>query len=175
MDTTPTTLSRNTSSAVEDQHSVARTLVLHLLPGALILAFFVAVAPLVGSFGFPPVMGVYLAILFVLIPFELGYLIYQARKNGTSLGDIVLYRQPVPRGQFVLLVVALFVWGIIITPLVLPLDFFVKETLFSWLPWWLDISNGLIQGFARFSTRVLLITWVFGLIVNGIVAPVVEE
>jgi hypothetical protein len=105
---TTTTLSRNTSTA-DEQHSVARTLVLHLLPGALILAFFVSVAPLVGSFGFPPVMGVYLAILFVLIPFELGYLIYQARKKGTSLGDIVLYRQPVPRGQFVLLVIALFV------------------------------------------------------------------
>ena len=43
MDTMPTTLSRNTSSAVEEQHSVARTLVLDLLPGALILAFFVAV------------------------------------------------------------------------------------------------------------------------------------
>jgi len=175
MDTTSTTLSQD-SSAVVEQHSVARTLVLHLLPGVLNLALFVAVAPLVvKGLGLPPVMAFYLATVFVLIPFELGYLIYQARKNGISLGDIVLYRQPVPRGQFVLLVVALFVWGIIITPLVLPLDFFVKETLFSWLPWWLDISNGLIQGFARFSTTALLITWAFGLVANGIVAPVVEE
>jgi len=176
MDTTPSTLSQDNSSAVDEQHSVPRTLVLHLLPGVLILVFFVAVAPLVvRGFGFPPAMAVYLAIVFVLIPFELGYLIYQARKNGTSLGEIVLYRQRVPKGQFVLLVGALFVWGIIISPLVLPVDFFVKENLFSWLPWWLDISNGLAKGFARFSTRVLLITWVFGLIVNGIVAPVVEE
>src|SRR5215203_4495653 len=175
MDTTPTTLSRNTNSAVDEQHSVARTLVLHLLPGVLIVAFYAAVAPVVRGFGFPSVMAIYLAIVFVLIPFELGYLIYQARRQGTSLGSIVLYRQPVPKGQFVLLVGALFVWGIIISPLVLPVDFFVKENLFPWLPWWLDISNGLAKGFARFSTRVLLITWVFGLIVNGIVAPVVEE
>ena len=174
MDAPTTTLSQD-SGAIYEQHSVARTLVLHLLPGALILVFFVAIAPLVRSFGFPLAMGVYVAILFVLIPFELGYLIYQARKNGTSFGDIVLYRQPVPKGQFVLLVGALFVWGIIISPLVLPADFFVKETLFSWLPWWLDISNGLAKGFARFSTTAVLITWVFGLIVNGIVAPVVEE
>src|SRR5919107_6021133 len=171
----PTTTHSQESGAIYEQHSVARTLVLHLLPGALVLVFFVAVAPLVRAIGFPPVMAVYLASVFVIVPFELGYLIYQARKNGTSLGQIVLYRQPVPKGQFVLLVGALFVWGIIISPLVLPVDFFVKENLFSWLPWWLDISNGLAKGSARFSTRVLLITWAFGLIVNGIVAPVVEE
>src|SRR5215218_6753120 len=153
-----TTLSQN-ASAIYEQHSVARTLVLHLLPGVLILAFFVAVAPILWSLGFPPVMAVYLASVFVLIPFELGYLIYQARKTGTSLGSIVLYRQLVPRGQFFALVGALFVWGIIIFPLVTPVDSFLKESLFPWLPEWLDYSNG-------FST---------GFIVNGIATPVVEE
>jgi len=175
MDTTPTTLSRNTSSAVEEQHSVARTLVLHLLPGALVLVFFLAVAPLVRGIGFPPAMAVYLAIVFVIIPFELGYLIYQARKNGTSLGNIVLYRQPVPRGQFLTLVAALFVWGIIIFPLVSPVDSFVKASLFPWLPEWLDYTNGFTTGFTRFSTASLLITLAFGLIANGIAGPVVEE
>ena len=110
MDATPTTLSQD-SGAPDEQHSVARTLVLHLLPGVLILAFFVAVAPLLWGLGFPPVMAIYLASVFVLIPFELGYLVYQARKSGTSMGEIVLYRQPVPKGQFALLVGALFVWA----------------------------------------------------------------
>jgi membrane protease YdiL (CAAX protease family) len=174
MDTTPTTLSRN-GSAVDKQHSVARTLVLHLLPGVLILVFSAAVAPLLWSFGFPPVMAVYLASVFVLIPFELGYLIYQARKNGTSLGNIVLYRQPVPKGQLVLLVIALFVWALIIGTLLTPVDFFVKENLFSWLPGGYDVTNGLTRNVARFSTVALLITLVFGLIVDGIAAPVVEE
>ncbi|MCA3748427.1 MAG: hypothetical protein IN808_04715, partial [Rubrobacter sp.] len=57
---------------VDGQHSVARTLVLHLLPGALITAFYVAAAPVVRSFGFPSLMAIFLAILFVLIPFEAG-------------------------------------------------------------------------------------------------------
>ncbi len=60
-----------------------------------------AVAPLLWGFGFPPVIALYLATVFVLIPFELGYPIYQARKKGTSLGNVVLYRLPVPKGQFV--------------------------------------------------------------------------
>ena len=56
----PTTHSQD-SGAIYEQHSVARTLVLHLLPGVLVLVFFVAVAPLVRGIGFPPVMAVYLA------------------------------------------------------------------------------------------------------------------
>jgi membrane protease YdiL (CAAX protease family) len=175
MDTTPTTLSRTNSSVVDEQHSVGRTLVLHLLPGVLILVFFVAVAPLLRGIGFPPVMAIYLASVFVLIPFELGYLIYQARKSGTTLGHIVLYRQPVPRGQFVLLVGALFVGGSVIGTVLTPVDFFVKENLFSWLPRGYDVTFGLYEGAARYSTVIMLITWVFGLIVNVIVAPVVEE
>ena len=129
MDASTTTLSQD-SGAIYEQHSVARTLVLHLLPGALVLVFFVAVAPILWSLGFPPAMAVYLAFVFVLLPFELGYLIYQARKMGTSLGNIVLYRQPVPRGQFLALVVALFVWGLLISALFTSVDLFVKESLF---------------------------------------------
>jgi membrane protease YdiL (CAAX protease family) len=171
----PTTLSQD-NGAIYEQHSVARTLVLHLLPGVLILAFFVAIAPLVvGGLGFPPLMAVYLAILFVLIPFEFAYPLYQARKKGIPLGDIVLYRQPVPRGQFLALVVALFVWGIIIVPLVSPVDLFLKESLFSWLPGWLDIFNGITEGTARYSRAALLVAVAFGLILDGIAAPVVEE
>jgi len=169
---------RSTSSwdsAVDEQHSAARTLVLHLLPGVLIVAFYAAVAPVVMGLGFPALMAIYLGTLFVLIPFELGYLIYQARKNGTSLGTIVLYRQPVPKRQFVLLVGALFVWGIISYPIVLPLDTFFMENVFSWLPGWFFEPGLITEEFTRYSTAALLITWIFGFIVNGLAAPVVEE
>jgi membrane protease YdiL (CAAX protease family) len=171
----PTTTHSQDSGAIYEQHSVARTLVLHLLPGVLVLVFFVAVAPLVRGIGFPPAMAVYLASVFVIVPFELGYLIYQARKNGTSLGNIVLYRQPVPKGQLVLIVVLLFVGGIILGGLLTPVDFFVKENLFSWVPSGYDVTYGLYRDVARFSTTALLVMWVFGLPVNVIAGPVVEE
>ncbi len=104
MDTSRT----STGKGIADgQHSLARTVVLHLLPGVLMVAFYVLAAPLVRSLGFPSLMAIYLAILFVLIPFELGYLFYRARRNGSSLGSVVLYREPVPRAQFVALVLGL--------------------------------------------------------------------
>ena len=98
-----------TGSIADEQHSLARTVVLHLLPGALMVVFYALAAPVVRSLGFPSLMAIFLAIVFVLIPFELGYLFYRARKNATSLGSIVLYREPVPRTQFVALVLGLFV------------------------------------------------------------------
>jgi len=154
------------------QHSVARTVVLHLLPGVLMVASYVLAAPLVRSLGFPSLMAIYLAILFVLIPFELGYLFYRARRNGFSLGSVVLSREPVPRVQFVALVLGLFVWSSVFYVLVSPpLDAFLIENVFSWLP----DSFFLVEDFAGYSTGALMITWVLGFVVNGIAGPVVEE
>jgi hypothetical protein len=159
-------------SRADEQHSLARTVVMHLLPGVLMLAFYVLAAPLVRSLGFPSLMAIYLTILFVLIPFELGYLFYRARKNGSLLGSVVLYREPVPRAQFVALVLGLFVWSSIFYVLVYPpLDLFFIENVFSWLPG----SFFLVEDFARYSTAALVITWVLGFVVNGIAGPMVEE
>ena len=156
----------------DGQHSIARTLVLHLLPGVLMVAFYVVVGPVVRGLGFPSLMAIYLAILFVLIPFELGYLFYRARSNGSSLGSVVLYREPVPRVQFVALVLGLLAWSSIFYVLIYPpLDEFFIEYVFSWLP----ESFFLAEDFAQYSTAALLITWAFGLVANALVGPIVEE
>jgi membrane protease YdiL (CAAX protease family) len=154
------------------QHSLARTVVLHLLPGALMVAFYAVAAPVVRSLGFPSLMAIYLAILFVLIPFELGYLFYRARKNGSTLGSVVLYREAVPKGQFVALVLGLLVWSAIFFMFLYPpLDAFFIENVFFWLP----DSFFLVEDFTQYSTAALVVTWVFGLIVNAVAGPIVEE
>ena len=156
----------------DGQHSVARTLVLHLLPGGLMVAFYVLAGPVVRGLGFPSLMAIYLAIVFVLIPFEFGYLLYQARKNGTSLGSVVLYREPVPRAQLVALVLGLLAWsGIFYVLIYPPLDEFFIANVFFWLP----DAFFLAEDFASYSTAALVVTWTFGLVVNAIAGPVVEE
>ena len=145
---------------------------LHLLPGALITAFYIGVGPIVRSLGFPSLMALYLAIVLVLIPFELGYLLYRARVEGVSLGGVVLYREPVPRGQLIGLVLITFTWAAMVAVLVFPpLDEFFIGTFFSWLPEWFFMA----EDFGRYSTAALLITWAFGLLANGLAGPVVEE
>ena len=156
----------------DEQHSLARTVVLHLLPGALMVAFYVVAGPVVRDLGLPSLMAIYLAILFVLIPFELGYLLYRARKDGSSLGSVVQYQEPVPRAHFVALVFGLLAWsGIFYVLIYPPLDTFFIENVFSWLP----ESFFLAEDFSQYSTAALLITWAFGLVAIAIVGPIVEE
>jgi membrane protease YdiL (CAAX protease family) len=159
-------------SKVKEQHSVVRTVVLHLLPGVLATLFYLAAAPLVRSLGFPSMMAFFVAILLVIIPFELGYPLYWARKNGSSLESVILYREPVSRLQFVALVLSLLAWsGIFYVLIYPPLDTFFIDNVF----WWLPESFFFAEDFARYSTTVLLITWTFGMVVNAIVGPIVEE
>jgi membrane protease YdiL (CAAX protease family) len=154
------------------QHSIARSVVLHLLPGAVITAFYIGVAPVVRDLGFPSLMALYLAVVFVLVPFGLGYLFSRARTEGISLGMVVLYREPVPRGHLVGLVLVTFIWASLVAMLLFPtLDEILVNTFFLWLPDWFFFA----EDFVQYSAAALLITWVFGVLANGIAGPVVEE
>src|SRR5215207_6342300 len=93
-----------------EQDSIPRSIVLHLLPGILIGAIFFASAPVVHQLGFPPFIALCLADMVVVFPLVLGYLLYLGhKKNGrVSLDGVVLYRDPMPRRQFLMLVPLLF-------------------------------------------------------------------
>lgn len=67
-----------------EQHSVAASVVLHLLPGILILLFFLGATPLLTERGLPTLFCLFLAVAVVLIPFELGYILYQARRKNKT-------------------------------------------------------------------------------------------
>ena len=66
------------------EHSLLKSATLHLLPGLLIGGCYFALAPVVKANGFPSVMALLLAGIFVLIPFELGFLIFQKRQPDKS-------------------------------------------------------------------------------------------
>ncbi len=64
-----------------EQHSLLKSVILHLLPGILIFLFFIILTPTLTEKGFPTLFCLFLAIILVLIPFELGYILYQAKKK----------------------------------------------------------------------------------------------
>ena len=156
-----------------EQHSMTRSVVLHLLPGALITLFFALVAPVVRHVGFPSLLAIFLAIAVVLIPFELGYLFYEAkRRTGRlSLAGVVLYRDRVPAWQVVVLVLGLFLWSGVVFALYGLLDPVIIDAFFSWVPAWFFLTEDL----SAYTKPALLGTWLLGLVVNGVAGPVVEE
>jgi hypothetical protein len=100
------------------QHSVALSAALHLLPGILIAAFYFLVGvPIAEGLGYPSLFGLLLSVIFVLVPSELGWLLYLgSRRNGRpSLEGVVLYRERMPFRRLVLLGLALLVWAVFVS------------------------------------------------------------
>ena len=159
-----------------EQHSVGQSILLHLLPGLLILVFYIITAPLMEGLGHPSGTALFIAIGVVLIPFELGYLLYQGKKlNGTfSLKGIVLYRKPMPWWQYVLLGLPLFLWvGVIFMILAPPIDEVIINSLFSWVPDWFFLFD--VDKLDQYSQTTLLVVAILNLTLNGVAGPVVEE
>jgi uncharacterized protein len=156
-----------------EQHSISRSIVLHLLPGALITLFYILVAPAVRRAGFPSLLAIFLAIAVVLIPCELGYLFYEAkRRNGRlSLTGVVLYRDRLPVWHVVFLVLGLFLWSGVVFALYGLLDPVIIGAFFRWVPAWFFLAEDL----SVYTKPALLGTWLLGLVVNGVAGPVVEE
>ncbi len=160
-----------------EQHSIKKSIVLHLLPGFLLLIFFIIVAPILGSHGFPSIFSLLIGTVFILFPFEFGYLLHQGKKKNRtfSLRGIILYRESIAVWQYFVFVPALLFWGFAVALLIArPLDNYLISRLFSWLPDWFfldEVSNNL----SRYPKSILMITMVFGFVFNGIVGPIVEE
>jgi membrane protease YdiL (CAAX protease family) len=162
--------------STEPQMGIGRSILLHLVPGALITAFALLIAPSVMRLGYPPVMALYLAIFGILIPVEFGYLLYVGwREAGTfTFEGIVLYREPVSWQTYALFVPLLIAWGIVSFLLLAPLDAFLADKLFSWLPAWLLPMSAAEQA-AGYARSALTTTYAVGLVLSGVAGPLVEE
>ena len=162
-------MAKNRETEIVDtvqQHSIGRSVVLHLLPGLLILAFYIIAARIVVRFGLPTDLALCITIAFVLIPLELGYLFHQGKQeNGTfSLKNIVVFREPMPWWQYVVLLLPCAVWVLVIFFTLGPaINSFFLERFFYWVPEWFMISSGSPNDY---SQSTLLLLWGFYFIAN---------
>jgi membrane protease YdiL (CAAX protease family) len=160
-----------TNTIHQDQHSVAKSILLHLLPGILIGLGYFALLPSFDAMGYPSLMVLMITVLLILVPFEFGYLVFQGyQKNKRfSLEGIVDYRIPIPVWQYFVLVPGLFlIVGIIFTVLK-PVDSFLQSNLFAWMP---TMESGLQDGFSK---TILISTYIMVAVFGAIIGPTVEE
>jgi membrane protease YdiL (CAAX protease family) len=155
----------------DEQHAPGKSLLLHLLPGILIGACYYALLPILRQWGYPSMMGLACAIILILLPVELGWLLYEGKKkNGRfSLQGVVNYRTPIPPWQYLILVPALFVLLGLIFTLLKPVDVFFRQQVFAWLP---ALDGGLEAGY---SLSTLIVTWGLMTIFGALAGPIVEE
>jgi membrane protease YdiL (CAAX protease family) len=157
------------------QHSLLKSLGLHILPGVSTTAAFLAFKTLLDASGYPPLWAFLVAVLLVDLPILLGVMLYEGRKlNGRfSLEGVVLYREKMSWKTFVLVFVGAFVVVYVLMMLVTPLSTLLAESVSSWLPDWIFLEEQTqYQAFAR---NVLLVTFTLQLVLTGVALPWVEE
>lgn len=156
------------------QHSLARTLVLHLAPGAVLATAFYLTAPLAVRAGYPPIFAGVLCAAVVVLGCELGWLLREAhRQTGSwSITRVMPFRPEPFTWRKVLLVFGLFAWAFAVS--LLGLGSSIKDQFFSWMPQW--ALNPLPESYASTgSATAQVVTAVGFLLIVVIVAPLVEE
>ena len=157
-----------------EQHSVRRSLALHILPGLLIGSVFVISVPLAMRMGFPPLFAMVTAGIAVGLSFQLWHLLNEGRRrNGIwSLEGIVLYREPMPLWQYFAWVPLFTVAAFVVNALTSPIGTALLNAL-PWLPGWFEMRD--LSTLAPYPRSALFVTFALYLLLNGLAAPIVEE
>ncbi len=154
-----------------ENHTTTQSIILHLLPGILIGGFYFLIRQPVQNLGYPSIFTLMLAIVFVLVPVELGYLFYQGRQASGryTLTGLISYRKVVPGRQVLVWSLTIFVATGAIFTVLKPLESVLQENLFFWVP---ELDSGLDGSYAK---TTLMVTYGMVLIFGTIVGPLVEE
>ncbi len=156
-----------------EQHSLVRSLVLHLFPGAALFAFVVAAA----AIGVSAVVALLAGIALVVVPLELGYLLFQGRRRSGhwSLSEVVAYGEPMPSKGVALWAVPLVAWFIVILIFsTAVLDERIAEGVFSWYPESIREFASFDEG-TTYATWILVVFFAAAFAINGVLGPIVEE
>jgi membrane protease YdiL (CAAX protease family) len=125
------------SSALVGEHGVLLSTFLHLLPGILTGAVYLALRPWVVAAGYPPHIALVLAIPLAMIPAQLGLLLYLGHKqNGRlSLQGVVLYRERIQPWRYLVYVLPVFAASLVVIAIGSSgLDNALRRTVFAWMP-----------------------------------------
>lgn len=154
------------------EHSLLKSIILHLLPGILIGIFYYTITPIVILHGFPSLMALNLSGLFILIPFELGFLLYHKQKEGvSSLKGILPYTKTLKNWQYLVYVLVI----IVLSGIAFKVFSFTSDLLmplFRQIPTEMHLNMGLSD---EYHKSKLIITYALFLILIVIALPIVEE
>lgn len=166
------------------QHSVTKSILLHLIPGVPVIAgLFIFALPVFSrilgiAVELRVVVGLTLSILITIVPIQLGILFYQGKKlNGKlSLKGVIGYTEKSSIKDYIIYVPILLVYSILLFAVISPmLNPTIIDALFAWYPQEYNLqavmaAPGVLSGYQ--GVYLLLVIFI---IINGILGPFVEE
>jgi membrane protease YdiL (CAAX protease family) len=170
------TAARTTS--VAHGYGLTRLILLHLAPGVIFTAFVIVAAWALSFTSIDPAFALFGGIGLVLVPLELGYLSWYARRTTGSWSPLqaVDYTTRVPGRRLALLAGGLAAWFFVcLAASVAFLDTWLSENVFSWMP------HSLLQFASVDSDRGSAGRWeliaflLIAFVCNAIIGPITEE
>ena len=162
---------------MNSQHSVGKSVFLHLFPGFLTLAVFVALSRILADTSLPPLLILNVALCAGVIPFELGVILNRAKKEGTGLFSlaVISYAARLKWKEYLVPVAVSFFWPVLVFTTFGPaVNDFLKSVTFPWLPDFFDLG-AYVRTPQLYPRNIRIITWTVTLILGVFVGPAVEE
>ena len=143
----------------------------HWYPGILLTLFFVAGTAGLNARGIPPQLILLLGIPLIIVPVMYIHL-NRAKKNENKdhISELISYRERLPKLRLTGYTIGLIVFAFVVYGATQPINSYLAESFLSWLPEWYRIND-----FSGYSGNIILITLILNLILNGLLAPFVEE
>jgi len=153
--------------------NVGKLLILHLLPGAVLSIIYIVLLKTGVLSEYPKLVVLGLAGLLSIVPIELGYLFYVAKKEeGTfKIFKVLGLKSKLKLKEYIIYIPLLFIMtGLIITALK-PLSNYLLNTVFRFIPRWYNCNQEL-SVYSRDSLILLILVSFFFFTLIG---PLVEE
>jgi membrane protease YdiL (CAAX protease family) len=158
----------------EEDLSFTFVVILHLLPGVLLMGAVLLLAPPLIERGVPYELVHIASALLTIVPFMVGamFLYGRARYGRASLREVVGFREPMPLWQYAALYVPMLALAFAVLFATAPISTFLAEQAFFWLPpyllpsWEPPVEPA--QGLALFALLAKLIF-------DGFAFPIIEE
>jgi membrane protease YdiL (CAAX protease family) len=165
----------STSTQTHPQHALGTSFLLHITPGMLVTAAFLALKPLLDTSGYPPLRAFLLAIVLIDVPFMIGVMLTEGKRLNRrfTLEGVVLYRERVSWKTFAWVSVGAFAVMYLLLMASAPIDSLLAERVFSWLPGWFFMDDATV--YEGYGKSVLVVVFTLHLVVTGIILPWVEE
>ncbi|MEZ4841624.1 MAG: CPBP family intramembrane glutamic endopeptidase [Flavobacteriaceae bacterium] len=153
------------------QLSLFRIVLYHFYPGILLTIFFIIFTPLAYDKGIPPQIILLGGIPLIIVPTIYLHLKRAKRRESKEIiKDLFTYNEQLHKNKLILYTLGLIIFAFIIYGITQPLNTILEDKLLYWLPKWYNLTN-----FQGYSKKIITITLILNLILNGLVAPYFEE
>ena len=153
--------------------SITKLIFLHLFPGIALSIMYIYFSKVGILDGYPKVVILCFSMIFSIIPIELGYLFYVAKKEeGTfNIFKILGLKGKLKVKVFILYSLSLIIVGGILLIALKPLSNYLLKTVFCWIPGWYNF----VQDMSLFSKNYIIIAILVSFFILTLIAPIIEE